>query len=251
MRQPVAVLGRPPGRHLEEHHRRGVPLGGRVNRPRARLIEERIQYGGVPAVTAVAPARASEKSNSTRCLARSLRPSRTPRLAGLMSRWSTPARSSATSASSRSVPHRSSRSRDSRSRLAQHLSQCLVAGWLQHQRGPAADLTGPSISRTRRGSRSAASTSASASSRAAAASSTATLSTRTRLGRHRRPPGRSRAGRRRSILAEPAFQPVPAVDHRAGRPPADRSPPRRRAVSAFSASASLAEERTDVAAAAR
>ena len=49
-------------------------------------------------------------------MARSLFCSRTPRLDGLMSRWSTPAASSDTSASSRSIPQRSRRSSESRRR---------------------------------------------------------------------------------------------------------------------------------------
>ena len=102
-------------------------------RPRAGSSRNGSRYGGVPAVTAVAPARDREKSNSTRCLARSLRPSRTPRLAGLMSRWSTPARSSATRASSRSVPQRSSRSSDRRSR----------------PRSTSPSVSSPAVSRTR------------------------------------------------------------------------------------------------------
>src|SRR5262249_6336042 len=43
-------------------------------RPRSGASRNGSRYGGVPAVTATAPARDSEKSNKTRCLARSLRP---------------------------------------------------------------------------------------------------------------------------------------------------------------------------------
>src|SRR5664280_1978364 len=130
----------------------------------------------------MAPARAREKSNSTRCLVRSPRPWRTPRFAGLMARWSTPTRSSTTSASSRSVPQRSSRSRDSRVRaLSTPPRVCSPAdSSTSARRLPT--CTGPSTSRTTRGCVIRPRTSASAASRAEAASLIATFRTRRASG---------------------------------------------------------------------
>ena len=151
-------------------------------------------------------------------MARSLRPSRTPRLAGLMSRWSTPARSSATSASSRSVPHRSSRSRDSRSR-PRSTSPSVSSPALSSTRACRPPTSsGPSTSRTSLGSASPASTSASPAIRLAAASSLATLSTRMASGPelvHRQV--RDQQADRGGPRAEAALQPEPAVDDRPGR----------------------------------
>ena len=72
------------------------------------------RYGGVPASVSLTSTPAIEKSNITRCDSVRVFGWKTARFDGLMSRWVTPARSSAATAVSRSVPQRCSTSIDSR-----------------------------------------------------------------------------------------------------------------------------------------